>query len=369
MRLTSITTIPVALPFRERYVTATGSLEAREMVLLRIESDDGFAGWGDAVPLSLRNGTPLEAVRDELESACRPVLERAAIELAEAPAASGASLGSVLAACAGAGAGPQAVAAVEIALLDLLGHAHGVPAWVVIGAPAARRVECNGTLGAGEPEKVAAAAEGLVASGFTTLKVKVGRGDDLDRMRAVRESCGEGVELRIDANGAWGVEEAEASLGELEGVGLQLAEQPCPAAEELAELRRRVAVPIVADESIASEADAERVAALGACDAATLKLAKVGGVRAALRIAARVPSYLSSALDSPLGIAAAVHAAQALPSGGFAHRLAHGLATSGLFADNVADDVDLRGPGIEPPVGPGLGVEVDEQAVERLRIR
>lgn len=338
------------------------------MVLLRIEADDGSVGWGDAVPLSLRNGPPLAAVHAELESGCRPVLESTTLDLTRPPAEAGAALGPVLASCA-AGARPQAISAVEIALLDLLGHAYGVPAWIVMGAASARPLECNGTLGAGEPEAVGAAAEELVARGFDTLKVKVGAGDDLARMRAVRAACGERIELRIDANGAWGVDLAAEKLEDLASVRLQLAEQPCARLEELAELRRRVAVPIVADESVTSEAEARRAAATEACDAATIKLAKVGGVRAALHIAERVPSYMSSALDSPLGIAAAVHAAQALPARGFAAGLAHGLATSGLFADNVADDSSLRGPSIKAPSTPGLGVEVDEGAVERLRIR
>jgi len=338
------------------------------MVLLRIEAEDGPVGWGDAVPLSLRGGAPLAAVHGELESGCGAILEGAELDLTRPPAEAGAALGPLLESCA-AEAGPQAVSAVEIALLDLLGHAYGVPAWVVIGAPSARRVECNGTLGAGEPETVGAAAEELVARGFETLKVKVGAGDDLGRMRAVRVACGEATELRIDANGAWGVDEAAEMLAGFASVRLQLAEQPCASLEELAELRRRVDVPIVADESVGSVEDAVGAAVAQACDAATLKLAKVGGVRAALQIADRVPSYLSSALDSPLGIAAAVHAVQALPSRGLAAGLAHGLATSGLFADNVADDASLRGPSIEPPPAPGLGVEVDEGAVERLRIR
>ncbi len=82
-----------------------------------------------------------------------------------------------------------------------------------------------------------------------------------------------------------------------------------------------------------------------------------------------VPSYLSSALDSALGVAAGAHAVQALPPREFATGLAHGLATSALFTDNVADDGFLRGPSIEIGDRPGLGVDVDEDAIERLRLR
>jgi O-succinylbenzoate synthase len=107
----------------------------------------------------------------------------------------------------------------------------------------------------------------------------------------------------------------------------------------------------------------------GAIDAATLKLAKVGGPRAALAIAEAIPAYLSSALDSVIGIAAAAHTAAAMRADGFAAGLAHGLATSPLFADNVADDGALSGPEIAVAERPGLGIEVDQTEIGRLRLR
>ena len=231
-------------------------------------------------------------------------------------------------------------------------------------------VPCNGTLGGGDPATVAAAAAELAAAGFRTLKVKVGTGADRERLAAVREAAGADVKLRIDANGAWDVDRAIEEITAIDDeVGLELVEQPCGDLRELAAVAERVGVPIVADESVADSTDARRAIDLAACDAATLKLAKVGGPREALRIAATLPSYLSSALDSPLGIAAAVHTAQVLPGDGFVAGLAHGRATSSLFADNVAAHEHLSGPEIQAPTAPGLGVEVDRDAVERLAIR
>jgi L-alanine-DL-glutamate epimerase-like enolase superfamily enzyme len=100
------------------------------------------------------------------------------------------------------------------------------------------------------------------------------------------------------------------------------------------------------------------------CDAATVKLAKVGGFPAALEIARWLPVYLSSALEGPVGIAAAAHLAQVLPDAG----LAHGLATSMLFAETAGRGVDLEGPRLHVSDAPGLGVELDEQALQRLRL-
>lgn len=360
MRIRSIETFSVGLPFKRRYVTAAGALERREMAILRLRSDAGATGHGDAVPLSLRGGPALAEVVADLEGPCRQALLSAEIDGADGVA-------RVLGACAAAGAGPQALAATDAALLDLLGRELEVPAWRLLGADSSRSVRCNGTIGADDPGPAARRARELAAAGFESIKVKVGTKTDFERVEAVRHGCGDRVALRVDANGAWSEEEAAEALAVLAGAGLELAEQPCATAEETARLRPRTRVPLVLDESVATAADADRAERLGACDAVTLKLAKVGGIHAAIRVAARVPAYLSSALDSPIGIAAAAHAAQVLPARGFAAGLAHGLATSGLFADNVARDEGMLGPEIVPG-GPGLGVEIDDDALERLSL-
>ena len=229
--------------------------------------------------------------------------------------------------------------------------------------------DCNATLGADDPGPAAAAAAAAVRSGFGTIKVKVGDAEDVERVRAVRAAAGPGMRLRVDANGAWTVEEALARLATIEPLGIELAEQPCAGAAELGAVRKASPIPVVADESVTDLDDAGGGYARGRFDAATLKLAKVGGPNAAVAIAAAVPAYLSSALDSAIGIAAAVHTVQAMERRDFAAGLAHGLATSALFADNVADDGALSGPEIAVTDRPGLGIDVDESAIGRLRLR
>ena len=367
MRISSIETIPVGLPFREPYVTATGTLDRREMLILRITGPGREVGIGDAVPLSLRGGPALADVRRQIDDVCAPLLAKTEID--PEPEIVLEAIAPALAACAAAGAGRQAIAGVEMALLDLIGKLRGEPIWRLLGAVLPVPVECNGTIGADEPAHAAAEAGSWARAGFTTLKVKVGTGDDIERMEAVRAAAGGTVALRVDANGAWDVATAAATLGALGSVGVELAEQPCASIPEMAELRTLVDVPIVADESAETPEAAADCMTAGACDAVTVKLAKVGGIAAALEVEEAAPAYLSSALDSPLGILAAAHAAQALPARGFAHGLAHGLATTALFADNVADPERLCGPTIELGEEPGLGAELDESALERLRLR
>jgi len=364
MRITDLDVIPIALPFTRPYVTATGRLERREMLLVRVGCSDGTTGWGDAVPMSLRGGPGMAAVRRQLESACRSELAGAAIG-----GEPGRLAADVRARCRARGAGPQAVSAVDIALLDLRGKLEGVPAWRLLGATAAAPVACNATIGADPPEVAASEAVSAVRAGFGTLKVKVGDAGELERVGAVREAAGPGALLRVDANGSWEAADAPARIASLEPLGIELVEQPCPTAAGLAAVRAATDTPVVADESVEDLDGAREAMRLGAFDAATLKLAKVGGPHAAIEIAAAVPAYLSSALDSALGIAAATHTAEAMRRHGFAAGRAHGLATSPLFADNLADDGYLSGPEIEPGDAPGLGVDIEPEAIERLRLR
>jgi L-alanine-DL-glutamate epimerase-like enolase superfamily enzyme len=370
MRISRIESIPIALPFRERYLTASGELAARAMVVVRIHADSGEVGLGEAVPLSLRGGATLGTVVAELD-ACELALggADASPALTSIPAEIRRWIWELLERCRLQGAGPQAIAAVDIALHDLAGRVCGLPMWQLLGAPGGREVVCNATLDAREPDSAGALAARQAAAGFHTFKVKVGTGADLERIAAVRAAIPRHAHIRIDANGAWSVDQAISTLTRLLPCGIELAEQPSMGLNAMREVRTRTPIPLVADESVASPADAHAAYAARACDAATIKLAKVGGPLEALRIAAILPSYLSSALDGPIGIAAAAHTVQALPAGGFASSLAHGLATLDMFETTYAPIGGMTGPSLHAPRAPGIGVEVDEAVLGGLRLR
>ena len=190
--------------------------------------------------------------------------------------------------------------------------------------------------------------------GFDCLKVKVGLGDDAGRLAAVRAAAGPQVALRLDANGAWDVEQAVRAIEALAPVGLELVEEPTHGLRAVREVRERVAARVAIDETAAEHG------ALGAgvADAVCLKISRCGGIGGLLAAAALVRAsgaevYLASTLDGPLGIAAALHAAAALASRG--PLPACGLATLGLFAD-LDDPLPVRAGQIAVPRGPGLGV-------------
>ncbi len=128
----------------------------------------------------------------------------------------------------------------------------------------------------------------------------------------MREAVGPEARIRVDANAAWDVDAARRTLRELEELDVELAEQPVATLEEAAEVAAATSIPLAGDESVESRADAERAVALGACDFAGVKLTKVGGPEEAIAVAEVLPSYLSSALDGPVGIAAAAQVAQTL---------------------------------------------------------
>jgi O-succinylbenzoate synthase len=232
-------------------------------------------------------------------------------------------------------------------------------------------VPCNATLSAGTAAEVSAAARDWGEQGFSTFKLKLGAGDDVGQVRAVREAVGADARIRIDANAAWDLETAKGLLAELEPFGIELAEQPVATLEEMAALAAATSIPLAGDECVASRADAERAAAAGACRFTGIKLSKVGGPEEALAIADVLPAYVSSALDGPVGIAAAAQVAQSLRETGHPERLdlAHGLATQRLFAATIAAvECELREGMLHLPPGPGLGVEIDEAALEAHRL-
>ena len=355
MQITSVEVIPYALPFREPYVTARGVLERREMVLLRVRDEDGIVGLGEAVPLSLRGGASLTEVVRELEE----WTERQEDE----------------------GLSEPALCAVSVARADLLGRRAADQ-----GGGDDEAVPCNATLVAGAPEAVAADAKRWAADGFTTFKLKLGaesvkspleadfsqtRDADVGQVRAVREAVGTEARIRVDANEAWDLETAKRILAELEPYGIELAEQPVSSLEEMAELAEATSIPLAADESVATLDEAERAVALGACAYTGIKLSKVGGPEAALAIADVLPAFITSALDGPVGIAAGAQVARSLAETGHPERLelAHGLATQRLFAETIASvECELRDGMLHLPPGPGLGVEIDEEALQAHRI-
>lgn len=212
--------------------------------------------------------------------------------------------------------------------------------WMPQPAAVRESIAVNATVPAVAPASVPAILARY--DGCRTAKVKVAErgqvlGDDIARVRAVREAMGAEGRIRIDANGAWNVDEAEHAIHALAGFDLEYVEQPCAGIDELAEVRRRVkymGIPIAADESVRKAEDPLAVARAGAADILVIKAQPLGGVHRALDIVAEsgLPAVVSSALDTSVGLAMGVALAAALP----ALEFDCGLGTAALFTDDVA---------------------------------
>jgi L-alanine-DL-glutamate epimerase-like enolase superfamily enzyme len=359
MQLEELEVVPYSLPFREPYVTARGQLNERKLILVRIRGE-GLEGLGETAALSLRGGAGIESIATEIRDRCWPALLDGGVEPNR--------IWSAIARCRNRGASAEAVAAVDIALHDLVGRASGDPVWRLLGAAEANPVVCNATLAAANPAATRKMAEEWRGQGFRTFKLKVGLAGDVTQVATVRQSLGPEIAIRVDANGAWSVDDAAARLPALAEHTIELAEQPVGTFEQMVELRSRVDVRIAADESLVSPFDARRARELGACEVAAVKVAKVGGLGAALEIAEVMPAYLSSALEGPVGIAAAAHTVQALRYRGGDAGVAHGLATERLFSASIGNGVTTEGDLLIVDERPGLGVEIDEAALAAHRL-
>jgi L-Ala-D/L-Glu epimerase len=311
----------------------------RPLVLVRIESADGAVGYGEAAPLADYDGVTLDAVLDALRLYGRVLAQAAERSHAE-----------LLAACAAVAPLPQALAAVDLALWDLAGRQADQPLWRLLGADAPPSVELNAAVGAEEPGRAANQARHAVEGGIECIKLKVGVGDDLNRVRAVRAAVGPQVRLRLDANGAWSVEQAVETLRTVADFGIELCEEPVHGLFGLAAVTRALPhLTIAADESAADPT----LFQARVCGSVCLKISRCGGISGVVRdaVAARDAGYdlyLASTLDGPLGIAAALHVAAVVEP-----TRACGLATLDRF--DAPDALPIHGGRLAPPEGAGLG--------------
>jgi L-Ala-D/L-Glu epimerase len=324
---------------RAPFVSASGSLSERELVLVRLEDSGGWVGLGESAPLPDYHGVNVEDVLEAL-AACRDTL---------AGAAPGASPHEALAEWRAMAVLP-AVAAVDMALWDLEGRRAGQPVWRLLGADEAAPVDVNYTIAAPDRAGAAAEASAARAAAFRCVKAKVGIGDDAGRLAAVRAALGPDVAIRLDANGAWSEEEAVAALRVLAPVGLELCEEPVRGLAQTRRVAAETSVPLALDETASAIGALEdRV-----CQAVCLKIASFGGITGVVEAAYQARAsgyevYLASTLDGPLGIAAALHAAAVVRP-----ERPCGLATLALFADRE-DPLPARDGRMAVPEGAGLG--------------
>src|SRR5438067_63899 len=268
--------------------------------------------------------------------------------------------------------------AVEMALWDLAGKAAGKPVYELLGGRVRDVVATKWSVSGRPPDEAARIARWALSQGFRAMKVKVGLGPDADveRVTAVRAAIGPDIKLGVDANGGWGdPATAIAAIARLKPLGIYFVEQPIWAGdpEDMATVRRAAGIPIVADESLYTLADARQLARAGACDVFSIYIGKAGGIGPAKEIADFALAHgiactIGSNLELGVGSAAMLHL-------GLAHRgitpEAYPCDIIGPFYyvdDILTEPLDLHaGRGVAPN-RPGLGVELDHGRLERYRV-
>lgn len=350
----SLEVLPLAIPFRFAFAHHLAERRASRPQVVRVRLSDGSVGYGEALPRPYLTGEDERSVQAALAGPmAAQVLGRSADGLDAA--AEWIASAAARAACEQA---PAAFCGLELALLDAAGRSEGraVGAWL------------GETHGTDEPP---AAVVGFMPRtalrfylaevgrrGARTVKVKVGRDDDVDRVALVRRTLGDAIALVVDANAAWTADEAGARIRALEPYGLAVVEQPVGRDDVagLARVRAQVATPVAADESLCTRADAERLLAADACDLWNLRVGKCGGLLATLDLArladARGVACALGVLVGETGILAG------------AGRL---LSARRRFRWTEQEGAGLkRADPARPVPGPGLGVAVDEAALAAL---
>ena len=369
MKITSIETIPVAVPIDpdRMIIGSRGAHDVSPFLIVRVRTDEGLTGLGEV------SCTPRWSGEDS--STARHVIQRYLT-----PRLAGRDPTDVigLTDCMdGAIVGHHFTkAAVEMALWDVVGKAHGVPLYRLLGGPARPGIRTKFSVAAAEPGVAAGIAAWACEQGFTAMKVKVGTGltADAARVSAVRASIGGDIRLGVDANGGWNRADAAAAVAPLAAEAVAFIEQPVAPHDlaGLADIRRRAACPVVADESVGTPADALDVVTAGAADVLSIYVGMAGGIAAAQRAAAIACAAglgwtIGSNLELGPALAAHIHLAMATPGLADAIVPCDIISTFYYTDDILAEPLPIRAGWAEPPSRPGLGVELDEEKLEHYR--
>jgi muconate cycloisomerase len=369
MKITEIECIPVVVPLNPRrmIIGARGPHDRSPFLIVRVRTDEGLSGLGEVSCTPRWSGEDSVTARHVCEAYLTPRLlgqdprevERLAGFMAEA------IVGHYF-----------TKAAVEMALWDVTGKALGVPVYRLFGGPVRPGAKTKFSVAAAEPDRAAELASWACEQGFTAVKVKVGTGvaADVARVAAVRDAVGSGVRLGVDANGGWTRSEAAEAIAPLAAAAVAFIEQPVPADDlsGMADVRRRAAVPVVADESVGVPADALAVARAHAADVLSIYVGMAGGLAAARRAAAVASAAglgwtIGSNLELGIGLAAHIHLAVSTP--GLDDERVPCDIISGFYYDDeiLAEPLPISAGWAEPPVGAGLGVEIDEDKLRHYR--
>lgn len=312
MKITDIQIGHLSIPLKKPFKTALRTVNSVEDVVVKITTDTGNVGYGEAPPTAVITGDTTGSVIEAIEYYIKKQIIGLEIENIE-------EIMNRIDKCILKNT--SAKAAVDIAVYDLYGQLYKSPLYKILGG-FRKEITTDITISVNDPEQMAKDSLEAIGLGYKTLKIKVGKDaeTDIERMKAIRRAIGYGVDLRIDANQGWKPKEAVKALRRMEdeGLNIEFVEQPVAAHdfEGLKYVTDNVSIPVLADESVFSPMDAMKIIQMRAADYINIKLMKTGGIHNALKICSMAEVYgvecmIGCMLESKISVTAAAHLAGA----------------------------------------------------------
>lgn len=370
MKITRITVYPVSIPYQKPFHIATGLAREGKHVIIRIYTDEGIVGVGEAaVVIPDRTGESQDAITLAIRKTLGPMI------IGEDPF----HIDRIMQKLEGATHGKYGMlyskAAIDHALYDIMGKALGVPVCQLIGGCGRKTLTVGRSIGLGSPEEMAEQALQLKEKGYRLLTVK-GSPDpkqDIRRVEAVRKAVGDDFPLELDPNQAYPAHVAIPTLRAIEEYQIEMVEQPCPwwDWEGMAAVTAAIDTPIAADEMVMNLADAMQVVKRKAADIITLKLVKSGGIYFSKKIVAVAEAgglacSIGSMHTFGVGTAAIHHFVSATKEVG--DPIGYGTPLELFVDDIVTEPIQLVNGTVTVPDKPGLGVELDEEKLKKYSV-
>jgi L-alanine-DL-glutamate epimerase-like enolase superfamily enzyme len=367
VKIQSLEAIPLNIGFKQLFQFGLINRKASQNVILKITTDEGLCGYGEACPVPAFTAETQQSVVANLTGRVAPlILGKEALD--HEPLIR--TLERFLPHC------PFTLTAVDLALWDIAGKAANLSVTALLGGKFRDKITMHGSVGWGEPESMIETAQAQLDLGYTALKLYAGRGnldDDLKRLERVRAAIPKDIQLLVDVNGLWNVTDCLKALPRLAAIGVIVLEQPLPAwdKEGQAEIVRRSSIDLAADESVYQPYDVLEVGRRQSARVINLGLSKLGGLLRSRECATIARAFglkvmVGSVLELGIATAGGLHLAASLPDLPYPNYLVGPLKYE---QDVVLNTIEVNQGQIAVPTGPGLGVEVDEALLKRLDAR